>query len=266
MAGVETTPAAAPAGFVKLPRALLLEPWAHSPSCLALFIHLLAGANLEPKDWQGIRIDRGQLVTSRSKLVEATGLSEKCVRRALHAIEQAGRAKQRAYFGAKPFRPTGAKQGAKSFTLITICNFGDYSGGAAGQGQAEGQPKTEPGAKQRANRRATTKEDIEKYIISLGLDRGFVEAFAEWLDYRQEIGRPYKSERSICAAVAELRRLSGGSSDAARRITQQSIANGWQGLFAIKDGSAATRTPSTKTAAARLQINKNDAFKTTFSK
>lgn len=266
MAGVETTHAAAPAGFVKLPRALLLEPWAQNPACLALFVHLLAGANLEPKEWHGVRIDRGQLVTSRRKLVEATGLSEKRLRRALYAIEQAGRAKQRAYFGAKPFRPTGAKQGAKSFTLVTICNFGDYSGGFAEQGQAEGQPKTEAGAKQRANRRATTKEDIEKYIISLGLDRDFVEVFAEWLEYHREIGKPYKSERSIRAAVAELRNLSGGSSDTARRIIRQSIANGWQGLFAIKDGGTATRTPSTKTAAARLQINKNDAFKTTFSK
>ena len=63
MAGVETLPAAAPAGFVKLPRALLLEPWAQSPACLALFIHLLAGANREAKEWQGVRVERGQLVT-----------------------------------------------------------------------------------------------------------------------------------------------------------------------------------------------------------
>ena len=136
MPGVKTLAAA---GFIKLPRALLSEPWARRPASLALFVHLLAKANLEAKDWEGVRIERGQLVTSRSALVSATGISEKCVRNALQELEQAGRAKQRAYFGAKPFRASGAKQRAKSFTLITICNFDDYSGFGEMQGQAEGQ-------------------------------------------------------------------------------------------------------------------------------
>lgn len=266
MAGVETLPAAAPAGFVKLPRALLLEPWAQSPACLALFIHLLAGANREAKEWQGVRVERGQLVTSRRSLAAATGISEQRVRTALLELSRQGATQYTTHGLAHALKLGATHEATHGFTLVTISNFDSYSGAVEGINPRSNPRKKGEATHEATQKPTTTREDIEKYIISLGLDLAFVEAFVEWLDYRHEIKKPLKGEKTIRAAVQKLRTLSGGSSDAARRIIQESIANGWQGLFELKDGGTARRTPSTKTAAARLQINKNDAFKTTFSK
>ena len=66
--------------------------------------------------------------------------------------------------------------------------------------------------------------------------------FDRWLAYRSEIGKPYKPS-SIEAAAEELAKH--GADQAA--VVQQSIANGWQGLFALKrvNGTArATASPS----------------------
>lgn len=61
-----------------------------------------------------------------------------------------------------------------------------------------------------------------------------VEAFEEFLDYRKEIKRPYKSQRSLTQAANQLISLAGGDMAAQRAIVNQSIANQWQGLFALK--------------------------------
>lgn len=61
-------------------------------------------------------------------------------------------------------------------------------------------------------------------------------AFARWLDYRKQIKKPYKSKMSIAECYARLEKLSGGDLAIAEKIVSQSIAQGWQGLFELKDG------------------------------
>lgn len=76
--------------------------------------------------------------------------------------------------------------------------------------------------------------------------------FDRWLAYRSEIGKPYKPS-SIEAAAEELAKH--GADQAA--VVQQSIANGWQGLFALKpkaSGSAPKRErPPTETEIAEAR-------------
>lgn len=54
-------------------------------------------------------------------------------------------------------------------------------------------------------------------------------AFQRWVEYRTEIRKPLKPT-SLKAAAAELAKHTGQQS----AVVQQSIANGWQGLFALK--------------------------------
>lgn len=54
-------------------------------------------------------------------------------------------------------------------------------------------------------------------------------AFQRWVEYRTEIRKPLKPT-SLKAAAAELAKHAGQQS----AVVQQSIANGWQGLFALK--------------------------------
>ena len=225
------------AGYVRIPRAILSEPWARRPNCLALFVYLIANANREGKDWNGIKIERGQLVTSRARLVAGTGISEKSIRNALQELEKAERAKQRAYPGAKPFRTQGAKQGAKSFTLITICDIDSYMAPSKAEGQAEGQAEKKSGAKKGAKKGATT-EDIYIYLFNIELDPEFRSILTDWVNYKAENGHPFKGKASITAARNRLRRISDNNPDKARAIIDNAIASGWQGFFPISEATA----------------------------
>ena len=69
-----------------------------------------------------------------------------------------------------------------------------------------------------------------------GLDRA---TFDKWLAYRKEIGKALKPA-SIEAAAREMARY--GAQQAA--VVQQSIAQGWQGLFAIKVVTGAQTMPA----------------------
>lgn len=68
----------------------------------------------------------------------------------------------------------------------------------------------------------------------IGLDAA---VWQRWLDYRSKIGKPLKPA-SLQAAIDELVKF--GADQAA--VVQQSVAAGWQGLFALKaNGNGATQ-------------------------
>lgn len=75
------------AGWVKLHRSLLDWEWYDDANTCRLFIHLLLRANHKPKNWRGISIDTGQLLTGRKALAEQTGLSEQQVRTSLDKLK-----------------------------------------------------------------------------------------------------------------------------------------------------------------------------------
>lgn len=277
----------APAGgFVKLPRSVLLGPIGKDPAALALFVHLLAAANIEPKEWEGIRIERGQCVTSRRKLADDTGISEKKVRKRLETLLNAGlvrietinRAQQRAQDGTivtillkdnceELFGEQGPQKGPARATERAQQRAQQR---AHESGDATDKLTTSYGggffdrAQQMAHKRAYTKELLKnnRKIIEKELqekDPELAPIVAEFIDYKQEIGAPYKTPRSIRAAVDLLREMSDGDAAKARAIVQRTIANGWKGLHRLDDDKA--RKPST--AADRLKIDNSDKFKTT---
>jgi hypothetical protein len=57
----------------------------------------------------------------------------------------------------------------------------------------------------------------------------------KWKEYkRAEFGFKYKSEVSEAAARKQLLKLSGGDMETAVQIVEQSISNGWKGLYELK--------------------------------
>ena len=122
-------------GWVKLHRSLLDWEWWHDHNTTRLFVYLLLAANVERKKWSGIEVMRGQLVTSRAKLSERTGLSEKQVRLCLDKLKK----------GQQIDIKTASK-----FSVITICNYGKFQDAKTDEGPAKGQ--------QQGRERATTKE------------------------------------------------------------------------------------------------------------
>ena len=57
----------------------------------------------------------------------------------------------------------------------------------------------------------------------------------EWVFYRKEIKKSFKSIKSVQAAYKQLYELSDGNPFTAMKIVEQSIASSWQGLFPLKN-------------------------------
>lgn len=100
-------------GFIALHRSLLSWGWHSDPATLSVFIHLLLLANYEPKEWKGVQIERGQLVTGRKALADQTGLSEQSIRTALNHLKSTGEI---------------TIESTNKYSLITIVNYRKFQG------------------------------------------------------------------------------------------------------------------------------------------
>ena len=100
-------------GFVAFPRGLTDWEWYTEPNTARLFFHLLLTANWQEKQWQGITIHPGELVTSRAQLAKQLRMSEQSVRTALEHLQSTS------YITSK----TGSK-----YSVITINNYAEIVG------------------------------------------------------------------------------------------------------------------------------------------
>ena len=75
---------------------------------------------------------------------------------------------------------------------------------------------------------------VEEKIIEYFPDDFLLnEKYIEFLNFRKAIKKPLK-DVSIKANIKQLLKLAGNNSDVAIQIMEQSIANGWQGFFELK--------------------------------
>jgi len=77
-------------GWIKLHRNLINWEWYDDNNTKILFIHMLMKANHKPAKWRGFKIDRGQFITSLTKLSLETGLTVSQVRTALRKLTMTG--------------------------------------------------------------------------------------------------------------------------------------------------------------------------------
>jgi hypothetical protein len=81
------------------------------------------------------------------------------------------------------------------------------------------------------------KEQIELPFVS----EFFGEIWNAWKDYKKkEFKFTYKTNQSELAALSELTKLSNGQENIAIKIINQSMANGWKGLFNLKEDAKGT--------------------------
>ncbi len=98
-------------GWIKLYRKFRTWQWYKKSEMVHLFIHMLLSANHKEKKWQGVTIQRGQLITGRKTLSEETGISQQTIRTCLRRLEESEEINQ---------------QSTSKFSLITVCNYDDY--------------------------------------------------------------------------------------------------------------------------------------------
>ncbi len=99
------------AGFLKLHRKIQHWEWYDDPKTLALFIHILAGANWRPTRWHGIELQPGQMACSVEKLSLESGLTTQEVRTALSKLQGTGEI---------------TIEATNRFSLVTVANWALY--------------------------------------------------------------------------------------------------------------------------------------------
>lgn len=73
--------------FIQLHRKLLQWEWYDDINTKVLFIHLLLKANYKPKNWRGIDIWTGEVLTWRITLSDETGLTQQQIRTCLNKLK-----------------------------------------------------------------------------------------------------------------------------------------------------------------------------------
>ena len=109
------------------------------------WVRLLVRVNYEDKEWKGMTIPRGSMITSIASLAHDMHLSAKQVRTFTERLTK---------------RKQIVVETTNKWTKITICKYEDYQGDSETKGQTKGEQK----GKQNGNERATTKEDKKKEI------------------------------------------------------------------------------------------------------
>ncbi len=217
--------------FVKIYERILDWEWSDDPNMVALWVHLLFMANYKDKKWHGIDIKRGQFVTTLNSLSVRTGISIRSLRTCLGRLKTTGEIEE---------------QATNKFRIITVCKYEDY------QSFENCSDKQTTNKRQTTDKQTTTTLDKidkidkkkrttevvpkEKFCIA----PEFEVAFNTWVEYKRQRKQSYKSEMSLKMCYNKLLKLSNGDPITAALIVEQSIANNWAGLFALKDNGTKT--------------------------
>ena len=98
-------------GWIKIHRSFLTWEWFDKPEMVQVFVYLLLKANHDAKEWHGMTIERGQIVTSVAKIAQETRLSVRKVRTCLDRLKSTNEV---------------AIETTSKFTLITISKYSTY--------------------------------------------------------------------------------------------------------------------------------------------
>jgi hypothetical protein len=209
-------------GYIKLFRSLVNWEWYEDINVKTLFIHLLLTVNYEPKQWQGISIEKGQRITSVDNLAKETKLSTMQIRGCLAKLERTGEISIKT---------------TNKFTLITVENYTKF------QGEEIENNKRITNEQQTNNKRITTMEESNKNInkninnIYSVLDNytsndELRQALKDFLEMRKKLKKPI-TDRAFNMLLSELNKLAA-TDDLKVKLLDQSILHNWQTVYPLK--------------------------------
>ena len=85
------------------------------------------------------------------------------------------------------------------------------------------------------DKQVTIKQETKKQEFDFSfVANNFSESFMKWIEYKKELKQAYKSQTSLKTCYNNLLKLSAGNPQKAMYVVNQSIGNGWAGLFEYK--------------------------------
>ena len=226
-------------GYIKIHRRLLNWGWYSDSVVKDVFLHLILTANFKEQEWMGRTIGRGQVVTSYAHLAADLGFSVKQVRTALDKLKKTGEV---------------ASESTNRFTIITIENWEKYQSCDEDEGKPEGKQEAIKGqteGKQEASKGQQRKNDKKdkndkkgkKYIKADAPERFFPEdeklekTFRDFINHREALKKPM-TENAAKLMIGKLEKMTTSNSDRVL-ILEESMMNGWIGIFPLKEGQRA---------------------------
>ena len=217
-------------GWIKLHRKLLDNPVVMKDTDhLAVWIYLLLNASHTeyPVLFKGkkIMLQPGQLITGRKSIASTLCISESKVRRILDLFE---------------IDQQIERQKSNKNSLVSIRNWDKYQifDQQNDQQPTNNRPTTDqqPTTNKKIKNIKKVKEDKEIiYSDSPELN----EAIISFIDYRKSIKKPM-TDRAVTLLLGKLNKLSNSIPEQIE-ILNQSIMNGWQGVFPLKNENGFVR-------------------------
>ena len=168
-----------------------------------------------------VTIKRGQVATSENNLAVRWGWSRNTVRKFISELEKDGKIEHHK---------------SRIINVITLNSY--YQPEQQNEQQIEQQIEqpiiNNNKVKEYKKDTNVSQKDFSTDFVPDYVDNAFRDIYIEWMNYRSQVGKPYKSDIGRKRFYNELIRLSAGDPQKARLIIQQSEANEWQGIFEIK--------------------------------
>lgn len=214
-------------GWIKLHRKLLDNPVVmKDQDHLAVWVYLLLNASHAeyPVLFGGKKIvlQPGQLITGRKSISEKTKVNESKVTRILKTLEIEHQIEQ---------------QTSNKNRLVTIENWDLYQTGEQQNEQQVNNNRTTTEQQVNTNKKIKNVKKVKecKEIIYSDVPE-LNKAIIDFIDYRKGIKKPM-TENAVSLLISKLNKLSGSIPEQIE-ILNQSIVNGWQGIFPLKKATA----------------------------
>lgn len=220
--------------------------WLSDKQIYYAFTRMLFKANFESKMWRNIEVGRGSFVCGIDNYAAELGFSTQSLRTILKKLKRSGDI---------------ATKSTNKFSIITICEYDDWVC-VDNEMQEEANKQTK---KQLTDEQQTTNEqtnnsliiELRKEIEQLKKEKeelanaskkktvrktldlsivapDFIDVVTDWLEYKKERGESYKP-KGFSSFYKKLIELSGGSSDKAQKIVEQSKSNNYAGIFQLRE-------------------------------
>lgn len=97
------------------------------------------------------------------------------------------------------------------------------------------------------------KDESKKFKFDFSfIEIDYKEAFENWIEYKKENKHSYRTQKSLLAAYKNLKLLSDYNPETAKQIVFNSMANGWAGLFRIKEDKQAKKNETKNYIVSRI--------------
>ena len=229
--------------WIKLNRKILKWEWYSDNSTRSVFLHALLKANYEPSRYKGHELAIGDVIFGRKKWAEELGLSEQQVRTAIAHLKETGE--------------LSTIKATNKFTILHVENWEFYQSKedeatnnmtneqpTTNQQLTNNQPRTKKEKKEKKEKKdknntpLTPQGEIERMVNELPLElRGLV---FDFMDCRKKMKKPF-TVRALGMMLKKLNELSGGDTQKSKAIIEQSIINGWTGIFALDEKKSKPR-------------------------